>query len=136
MTIALLAALALQGAAATTPALPAPGQSGWLRIGGDSSGEFAVWPPSISRTGNEVTADIRIDVTRGERTGAHVLGVVRYVYNCPRDTMRTEAAEIYSGDGERLGETPISAERRADRPVPPGTPSASVRDYLCRGHEQ
>jgi hypothetical protein len=137
MTIALLAALAMQGLPVPTPpALPAPTLPDWQRLGGNASGEFAIWPSSIRRSGNEVSAIVRLDITRGQRTGARVLGVLRYVFNCQVNTFRLEAGDLYGADGARVGPAPLRPEHRTDQPVPAGTPNASVRDHLCRGPGQ
>lgn len=129
MTIGLLAALALQS-------LPAPTLPDWQRVGGDASGEYAVYAPGIRRSGSEVTALVRIDVTRGERTGARVGGVIRYVYNCQAGTFRMEVGDLYNAQGEFIGAAPFRPEHLTDRPVPADTPSASVRDYLCQRQAQ
>lgn len=125
MTIALLLA------AAAMQSLPAPTLDRWHRVGGDDRGDVAVDPQSIDRSGDEVTALVRIDVVRGTRTGTRVVGVLRYVYNCRASTYRMEAADLYDADGRFIGAPPLSPENRTDAPVPPDTPNATVRDYLC-----
>ena len=115
MTITLfLAALALQS-------LPAPTLPRWQTIGGGETGSYAVDPESISRSGDEVSALVRIDVTRGERTGARVGGVLRYVYDCRADTLRVEAGDLYDATGRFLGAAPLTSALRTARPVPPGS---------------
>ena len=144
MTFAFLAALAMQGLPVPTPplptparpALPAPDLPGWQRLGGGASGEFAVWPQSIRRTGNEVNAVIRLDVTSGARTGARVLGVIHYVFNCRTNSFRLEAGDLYNSSGQYRAAAPLTPDMRRDQPVPPGTPNAVVRDHLCRGQGQ
>ena len=122
--MSLLLALAMQ-------TLPAPTLDSWQRVGGDGNGDFAVDPGSIRRAGDEVTALVRIDVARGERSRARVIGVLRYVYYCRANTYRLEAGELYNGEGGFVGPAPLRPEHRADAPVPPGTPNAGVRDRLC-----
>ncbi len=128
MTTILLAALALQ-------TMPAPTLDRWQRVGGDERGAFAVDPESIRRSGDEVTALVRIEVTRGARTGERVVGVLRYVYDCRADTYRMEAGDLYNATGAFIGSAPIP-ENAPAVPVPPETPNASVRDHLCGARPQ
>ena len=130
MTItALLAIMAMQ-------TFPAPAGPGWHQVGGDAAGSYAVYSESVRRSGDDVTAVVRIDVTRGARTGRRIIGVIRYVYHCAAGTYRMEAGDLYDADGTYMAPAPLTAEHHGDRPVPENTPTSGVRDYLCRGQAQ
>jgi len=123
MTMTLLiAATALQ-------TLPSPALERWEVTFTDSRGESAVDPESISRSGDEVTANVRTRLHRAPSTGQPVGGVMRYVFNCRTSSARLERADLYDGAGAFVTS---HEERLEEQTVRPGTPVSTTMERVCR----
>jgi hypothetical protein len=73
---------------------------------------------------------------RHPQAGAPALGVMRYVYDCRANTIRSEASDIYDARGRFVGTLQTPAARLRDVPIGATSPNAQVRNYLCaRGRQ-
>lgn len=123
MTGALLA-IALQ-------LLPAPNLPRWQVVGRNAQAEYAIDPQSLQRQGTRVRVAVRLRFSRPQ-PGAPAMGVMRYLYDCRANTIRSEASDIYDTTGRFVGtlQTPVAQLR--DVPIGPTSPNAQVRNRLCR----
>ena len=59
------------------------------------------------------------------------MGVMRYLYDCRANTVRSEASDIYDTRGHFLGTLQSRADQLRDVPIGPTSPNAQVRNHLC-----
>jgi hypothetical protein len=109
--------------------MPAPGLPRWRVVINDAVGEYAVDPQSVVRQGARVRAAVRMRPRRSAQGG--VFGVVRYVYDCRANTVRSEASDFYNGQGRFVGTLQSRPDELRDRPIGPGSPNARLRAFLC-----
>ncbi|HTU11989.1 MAG TPA: surface-adhesin E family protein [Allosphingosinicella sp.] len=112
--------------------LPAPTLPRWRVVGRNAQAEYAVDPQSVQRQGTRVRAAVRLRFLRPP-AGAPALGVMRYVYDCRRNTIRSEASDIYNAQGRFVGTIQTPAHELRDVPIGPTSPNAQVRNHLCAG---
>ena len=123
MTAAILA-LAMQ-------LLPAPGLPRWQVVGRNAQAEYAVDPQSIQRQGARVRVAVRLRFV-APQPGAPAFGVMRYLYDCRANTIRSESSDIYDSRGRFVGTLQTPANQLRDVPIGPVSPNAQVRNHLCR----
>ena len=111
--------------------LPAPGLPRWQVVGRNAQAEYAIDPQSVQRQGNRVRAAVRLRFSRPQ-PGAPAMGVMRYLYDCRANTIRSEASDIYDGRGRFVGTLQTPAPQLRDVPIGPTSPNAQVRSFLCR----
>ena len=111
--------------------LPAPGLPRWQVVGRNAQAEFAVDPQSVQRQGNRVRAAVRLRFSRPQ-SGAPAMGVMRYLYDCRANTIRSEASDIYDMRGRFIGTLQTPAQQLRDVPIGPTSPNARLRSHLCR----
>ena len=110
--------------------LPAPTLPRWRVIGHNPQAEFAVDPQSVVREGVRVRAFVRLRFSHPQ-PGAPSMGVMRYLYDCRANTVRSEASDIYDTRGRFVGTLQSRADQLRDVPIGPTSPNAQVRNYLC-----
>jgi len=110
--------------------LPAPALPRWRVVGRNLQAEYAVDPQSIQRQGMRVRAAVRLRFSHPQ-PGAPALGVMRYLYDCRANTIRSEASDIYDARGRFVGTLQSRADQLRDVPIGPTSPNAQVRNYLC-----
>ncbi|WP_395613071.1 surface-adhesin E family protein [Allosphingosinicella sp.] len=110
--------------------LPAPALPRWRVVGRNPQAEYAVDPQSIQRQGTRVRAAVRLRFSHPQ-PGAPALGVMRYLYDCRANTIRSEASDIYDARGRFIGTLQSRADQLRDVPIGPTSPNAQVRNYLC-----
>lgn len=110
--------------------LPAPALPRWRVIGRNAQVEIAIDPPSVQRQGNRVRVNVRQRFLR-PRPGMPAVGVMRYVYDCRANTIRSEASDIYDGRSRFVGTLQTPANQLRDVPIGPTSPNAQVRSFLC-----
>ena len=110
--------------------LPAPALPRWRVVGRNLQAEYAVDPQSIQRQGTRVRAAVRLRFSHPQ-PGAPALGVMRYLYDCRANTIRSEASDIYDARGRFVGTLQSRADQLRDVPIGPTSPNAQVRNYLC-----
>jgi hypothetical protein len=110
--------------------LPSPTLPRWRVIGRNPQAEFAVDPQSILREGMRVRAFVRLRFSHPQ-PGAPALGVMRYLYDCRANTIRSEASDIYDARGRFVGTLQSRADQLRDVPIGPTSPNAQVRAFLC-----
>lgn len=125
MTTGLLLAIAMQ-------LLPAPTLPRWQVIGRNAQSEYAIDPQSVQRLGTRVRVVVRLRFFRPAE-GAPAMGVMRYLYDCRANTIRSEASDIYDTRGRFIGTLQTPAHRLRDVPIGPTSPNAQVRNRLCAG---
>ncbi|HYD13184.1 MAG TPA: surface-adhesin E family protein [Allosphingosinicella sp.] len=125
MTSAVLLAMAMQ-------LLPAPTLPRWQVIGRNAQAEYALDPQSVQRQGTRIRAVVRLRFIRPP-AGAPAAGVMRYVYDCRANTVRSEASDIYDARGRFIGTLQTPASQLRDVPIGPTSPNAQVRNRLCAG---
>lgn len=124
MTPAALLAIAMQ-------LLPAPGLPRWQVVGRNAQAEYAIDPASVQRQGTRVRVVVRLRFAHPP-AGAPALGVMRYVYDCRANTIRSEASDIYDARGRFVGTLQTPVPQLRDVPIGPTSPNAQVRNHLCR----
>jgi hypothetical protein len=110
--------------------LPAPTLPRWHVIGRNPQAEVAVDPQSIVRAGARVRAVVRLRFGHPQ-PGAPAMGVMRYLYDCRANTVRSEASDIYDTRGRFAGTLQSRADQLRDVPIGPASPNAQVRAFLC-----
>lgn len=110
--------------------LPAPTLPRWQVIGRNPQVETAIDPQSVQRQGTRVRAAVRLRFLRPP-AGAPAYGVMRYLYDCRANTIRSEASDIYDGRGRFVGTQQTPAHRLRDVPIGPASPNALIRNQLC-----
>lgn len=111
--------------------LPAPGLPRWRTVGRNAQAEYAIDPQSVQRVGTRVRVAVRMRFVR-PAPGAPAVGVMRYSYDCRRNTIRSEATDIYDSRGRFVGTLQTPAAQLRDVPIGPTSPNAQVRNHLCR----
>ena len=112
--------------------LPAPALPRWQVVGRNAQAEYAIDPQSVQRQGTRVRVAVRLRFLRPQ-AGAPALGVMRYVYDCRANTIRSEASDIYDARGRFVGTLQTPANQLRDVPIGPTSPNAQVRNRLCAG---
>ena len=110
--------------------LPAPGLPRWQVVGRNAQSEYAIDPQSVQRLGTRVRVAVRLRFLRPQ-PGAPALGVMRYLYDCRANTIRSEASDIYDARGRFVGTLQTPAPQLRDVPIGPTSPNAQVRNHLC-----
>jgi hypothetical protein len=110
--------------------LPAPGLPRWQVVGHNAQAEYAVDPQSVQRQGTRVRVIVRLRFSHPP-AGAPALGVMRYLYDCRANTIRSEASDIYDARGRFVGTLQTPAAQLRDVPIGPVSPNAQVRNYVC-----
>ncbi len=121
------------GAAAIAMAMqlmPAPGLPRWRVIGRNPQAEYAIDPNSVLQQGSRVRVFVRLRFTNPPR-GAPASGVMRYVYDCRANTIRSEASDIYDARGRFVGTIQTPAHQLRDVPIAAASPNAQVLRHLC-----
>ena len=125
MTTGVLMAMAMQ-------LLPLPTLPRWQVVGRNAQAEYAIDPQSVQRLGTRVRAVVRLRFLR-PAAGAPSMGVMRYLYDCRANTVRSEASDIYDTRGHFLGTQQTPPHQQRDVPIGPVSPNAQVRNRLCAG---
>ena len=125
MTTGVLMAMAMQ-------LLPLPTLPRWQVVGRNAQAEYAIDPQSVQRLGTRVRAVVRLRFLR-PAAGAPSMGVMRYLYDCRANTVRSEASDIYDTRGRFLGTQQTPPHQQRDVPIGPVSPNAQVRNRLCAG---
>lgn len=112
--------------------LPAPNLPRWRVVGRNAHAEYAIDPQSVQRQGTRVRVIVRLRYVRPP-PGAPAVGVMRYVYDCRRNTIRSEASDIYDGRARFVGTLQTPANQLRDAPIGPTSPNAQLRNHLCGG---
>ena len=115
--------------------LPAPTLPRWQVVGRNPQAEYAIDPQSVQRQGTRVRVAVRLRFARPQ-PGAPAFGVMRYLYDCRANTVRSEASDIYDGRGRFIGTLQTPAPQLRDVPIGPTSPNAQVRLRLCRPGRQ
>lgn len=110
--------------------LPAPGLPRWRVIGRTAQVDFAVDPQSVQRQGNRVRAIVRLRAFRPP-PGMQAVTVTRYIYDCARRRVRSEASDFYAVRGRFIGTLQTPAAQLRDMPFAPGSPNGQVWQHLC-----
>ena len=124
----LLATMAMQ-------LMPVPSSPRWRPVGRSPQGEFSIDPNSVVRQGNRVRVFVRLRIANPQ-AGVPALGVMRYVYDCRANTIRSEAADIYDVRGRFVGTIQTPANQLRDVPIAAASPNAQVRAYLCAANRR
>lgn len=109
--------------------MPAPGLPNWQIVGRNAQGEYAIDPRSVVRQGNRVRVFVRLRIRTPQ--GGTALGVMRYVYDCRANTIRSEASDIYEPRGRFIGTMQTRPEEVRDVRIPAASPNAQVLRHLC-----
>jgi hypothetical protein len=112
--------------------LPAPGLPRWQVVGRNAQSEYAIDPQSVQRQGTRVRVAVRLRFLHPQ-PGAPALGVMRYLYDCRANTIRSEASDIYDARGRFVGTLQTPVQQLRDVPIGPTSPNAQVRNHLCAG---
>ena len=110
--------------------LPAPTLPRWQVVGRNAQAEYAIDPQSMQRQGTRIRVAVRLRFLQPQ-AGAPAMGVMRYVYDCRANTIRSEASDIYDARGRFIGTLQTPANRLRDVPIGPTSPNAQVRNRLC-----
>ncbi len=110
--------------------LPAPGLPRWRVVTRNAMAEYAIDPQSVQRQGSRVRVALRQRFVRPQ-PGAPAAGVMRYVYECRANTVRSEAADIYDARGRFVGTLQTPAHQLRDVPIGGVSANAQVRNHLC-----
>ena len=105
--------------------LTAPGLDRWEVIAGNGQQGLAVDPQSIRRTGDRATIVVR---TPTGQTSGPVIVVMRYSYDCVRNTVTREAGNFYRADGTFVGAVGVGDRNLT---IPPTSIHARFRDRAC-----
>jgi hypothetical protein len=112
--------------------LPAPALPRWRMVTRNAQAEYAIDPQSVQRQGTRVRVAVRMRFARPQ-PGAPALGVVRYVYDCRANTIRSEASDIYNAQGRFVGTLQTPAHQLRDVAIGTPSPNAQIRAFLCGG---
>ncbi len=118
----LLAVLMAQGL--TPPALER-----WVEVAATGGRSVAADPQSVHRAGDRASLIVRVRLPEGDGSGAPAIAVVRYGYDCVRNTVTRETSDVYGADGRFLGSS--GAGSRRDAAIPPTSLQATLRDLAC-----
>lgn len=122
MTISLLlASLSMQ-------AMPSPDLPRWRVVGRNSAGEYSIDPNNLRWRGRRVTVYVRLRMNATAERPAST-GVMRYVYDCAANTVRSELTDLYDEDGNFVRTAPRANPE--DVPISEDSPNSETRDYLC-----
>ena len=110
--------------------LTAPTVPRWRVIGHNAQAEIAVDPQSVVREGVRVRAFVRLRFSHPQ-PGAPAVGVMRYLYDCRANTVRSEATDIYNAQARFVGTLQARPDQLRDVPIGPTSPNAQVRAFLC-----
>ncbi len=111
--------------------LPAPALPRWQVVGRNAQAEYAIDPQSVQRQGTRVRVAVRLRFPN-PAPGAPAMGVMRYLYDCRANTIRSEASDIYDARGHFVGTLQTPVQQLRDVPIGPTSPNAQVRNHLCR----
>jgi hypothetical protein len=111
--------------------MPAPALPRWQVVGRNAQADYALDPQSVRRQGNRVRVALRFRY-HGPQPGGVAVGVMRYVYDCRANTIRSEAGDLYDARGRFIGTLQTPAPELRDVPIGPASPNAQVRNLLCR----
>lgn len=110
--------------------LSAPNLPRWQVVSRNAQAEYAVDPQSVQRQGTRVRAAVRLRFLRPP-PGAPAVGVMRYLYDCRANTIRSEASDMYDARGRFIGTLQTPASQLRDVPIGPASPNARIRNHLC-----